>query len=595
MTAALTLAAGFHISSGQAAVQEAAAPQVVRQGTTQLDPSSFAGLCSPRTGAPDEREVALFPGVSVRATADEVAVNDIGVLTWSGHVTGEPDHDVTFAVSGVCGGDTGSAALSGTVDRGATKYDITGAGRGQAVVRQTGAEHGPAPAPVRRLTKPAEDPAKAISEVTVMVAYTPAAKQEACTKARAADCDAKPIDAAISEAVAAMNKALTESDVSAQVRLVHTFEATEYNSCPAGLASCDRPEDVETARDRLKDPEDPAFRQVPALRDEHHADLVHIVVSQPQSAKAAGVGDKPSQPSMAGTAKTDGLAFGASSLWNVRRIMAHELGHNFGLDHDYYTLPDSASARRGTAYLDNRGHFSVGGNWYDIMTYPAACYGCVGIMRYSNPDLSYNEVPTGVRLGKPNAANSARVLNLTAPVLAQYRVDPAAPAQHALTLSASPRGAGEVVGSTGPFAAGTSATLTAKPAPGWVFDHWTIDGTDSEHRKPELSVSMCQSHSVTAHFVPGVDAVVLEARVKGNRFGEGGSILLYPDVEPEGYDSPLHTYGHGVDIKAVAVPLPGWKMDHWELDGSSIDTTAPLEFNLDGFRTDLIAHFTLTR
>ncbi len=80
--------------------------------------------------------------------------------------------------------------------------------------------------------------------------------------------------------------------------------------------------------------------------------------------------------------------------------------------------------------------------------------------------------------------------------------------QYTLTTSVSPSGSGSVDPSGGTFDAGTVVTLTANPASGWQFDHWS--GTDNNAINP-TTVTMNSNKSVTAYFeeIPAEVTVVM--------------------------------------------------------------------------------------
>jgi hypothetical protein len=68
------------------------------------------------------------------------------------------------------------------------------------------------------------------------------------------------------------------------------------------------------------------------------------------------------------------------------------------------------------------------------------------------------------------------------------------------TLQVSASGMGEVTGlpDFGSYAVGATAAITAVPAPGWVFSHWS--GATSKTAR-SISILMDKSKTVTAHFV----------------------------------------------------------------------------------------------
>ncbi len=73
----------------------------------------------------------------------------------------------------------------------------------------------------------------------------------------------------------------------------------------------------------------------------------------------------------------------------------------------------------------------------------------------------------------------------------------------ALALGASPGGGGTVTAepASGPYRPGTVVTLHPRPATGWLFTGWTVDGADAGWAAP-LTLTMVGEHQVTARFAP---------------------------------------------------------------------------------------------
>ncbi|MBN8246522.1 MAG: hypothetical protein J0L84_03670 [Verrucomicrobia bacterium] len=204
------------------------------------------------------------------------------------------------------------------------------------------------------------------------------------------------------------------------------------------------------------------------LRTAHRADLVMMIVEREDQG-------------WDGVAQI-GRAGGNSSLaYSVFRraavtsypLVVHELGHLFGCSHDRQT---NASDGGSGAFADSHGHrFEVDGTTYvTVMGYQPG----ISIPHFSNPEVSYRGVPTGIPLGRPQSADNARTLRLVAPFVAQYqrltnRVEFAGTAPSVLER------AGRValtLQRAGPLH--TTASLTVIAAPGTAvagvdFDGWT--------------------------------------------------------------------------------------------------------------------------
>ena len=86
-------------------------------------------------------------------------------------------------------------------------------------------------------------------------------------------------------------------------------------------------------------------------------------------------------------------------------ILAHELGHTMGCEHDAFYASPVYNALFPYAY----GHF-VDGSFHTIMSYPFQCQGtCVAALHFSNPAVSFDGHPTGIA----NQRDNARVINMT--------------------------------------------------------------------------------------------------------------------------------------------------------------------------------------
>jgi hypothetical protein len=100
--------------------------------------------------------------------------------------------------------------------------------------------------------------------------------------------------------------------------------------------------------------------------------------------------------------------------------LAHEHGHNLGMEHD----PANGSAPSSASYPWSFGHL-VDGVFRTVMSYSNQCpSGCARAPYYSNPNVVYSGYPTGI----VDQRDNARTANATTPVVAGFRSAPAASA-----------------------------------------------------------------------------------------------------------------------------------------------------------------------
>lgn len=226
------------------------------------------------------------------------------------------------------------------------------------------------------------------SVIDIMVLYTPQALSAAGSFAA--------LDYRIQRAIADTNGAMANSRVSATLRLVHEGEVG-YND--SGQLNTDLSNLQQGAG---------GMAGVQALRDHYGADLVSLWV---------GSGGGPEA----------GLAFQANSTTNPlpdygynvieepyaddNFVFAHEIGHNLGAGHD-----TSDPSARSIPYAYGKtlmlGNYAVG----DIMNETAA----ERIPYYSNPNVSFQGVPTGNPDDSAHPADNARAMNELAPLVAGY-------------------------------------------------------------------------------------------------------------------------------------------------------------------------------
>ena len=191
------------------------------------------------------------------------------------------------------------------------------------------------------------------------------------------------------------------------------------------------------------DPVHPQLQVLHTLRDQHRADIVTLLVHQPPT-----VGQNPTY--FCGKAKlledtanpqfdlvaNDGTGMFASAGFNVVRIncavkgesLSHEVGHNFGAQHDRYVLTNADGAVVANKIPGAFGFVLVPHRVRTIMAYNNFCkdilgVGCARIPYFSNKDQTYMGFPLGVPDGFPyfSLVDNRLAMNLTARTVANFR------------------------------------------------------------------------------------------------------------------------------------------------------------------------------
>jgi len=157
-----------------------------------------------------------------------------------------------------------------------------------------------------------------------------------------------------------------------------------------------------------------------------------------------------------------------------------------------------------------------------------------------------------------------------------YTIEPNTPSTtYDLTMAVDPVGGGTTNPSVGvhTYNEDTEVTLTATPASGYVFDHWSGDATGSVN---PTSVTMDGNKSVTAHFtaIPTYDLTMAVDPVGGG--------TTNPSVG-------VHTYNEDTEVTLTATPASGYVFDHWS--GDATGSVNPTSVTMDGNKS-VTAHFT---
>ena len=279
-------------------------------------------------------------------------------------------------------------------------------------------------AQMQRKSQSAAPARDGVAQIDLLVFWTPAARR--------AVRGLRPMQAKVDLVVAIANQAYVDSGVAQRLRLVG---ATEVNY-----------EDVVVSDiDRLVDPDDDFLNEIHEVRDSYAADLVSGIVR---------FGDGLGGVAQLMTELSPDFASSAFSFVDVLALettLAHELGHNMGLNHDRYVAhaqrdefiragllsPDEKIALfpYSYGYVNQRAFGGMSPCWRTIMAYPQQCYDAellsVDLPRFSNPEQNHplpDGDPLGVPLDSPvtewqGPAHSVRSLNEARHVVASFRDD----------------------------------------------------------------------------------------------------------------------------------------------------------------------------
>ncbi|MDX2592936.1 MULTISPECIES: M12 family metallo-peptidase [Streptomyces] len=467
-------------------------PWVVRSAVQRTDAQAFRSLCKTKQGTPDRVTFPLFKhSKGFTAVQDFKSRRADGSVFWSGHDPKNAQHTISVTVLGACAKKKGPVTLSGVITDGSRDYSyqpvpkhpgkyllqeinplkLPPSGRGVDTVPVSGKPYSSRTAAARATPN---DPAA----IDIVVGYTPA------TVATAGSVQA--VLTRITYGVNQLNRALAFSGVPASVHVVNTYETAATN-VPR--------ENVNTLLAMISNPTNLTLGSTAsAQRQRYGADLVALIAAVPfeDSSGAANL------PTPNASASTAGAAFSVTSLGSITawENLAHEIGHNFGLQHDRLTVTRQGGTTPAGTF--NYGFVTASGQNRTLMAYSNACpVPCNVVNAYSNTERTWN----GEALGNANN-NNAAFARQNVDAVSAYRTS-LVTNRHSLNLSHDPEGAGTVrVSEYGPYDPGTQVTVTAVANPGFRFDAWAVDGIELEGNNPSYQLTMNANRTINALFVP---------------------------------------------------------------------------------------------
>lgn len=327
--------------------------------------SVAADVVSPET---EVIEIPLGDQV-VRAVREHTQITGSGGIAWFGGVDGAPLSDSLEAVTLIRHGDQ----VTGTVAHGGTAYTLRPAVGGGHLFDEVDY----ATMPPSRHAMPTGEPDSLTVSLSVgvsVVRVLVVASEQASTL--------PDLQGLAELAIASANRGFANN------RLPIKFELAGV--LPTDYAERGFDKDLSALRMGRVD-------GVDAKRDEVKADVVSMVVAQNHN---CGVGFIKATATTAFSVVNTDCARANFSL-------AHEIGHNFGADHD--------AANEVGGYRYGHGHV-VPGRFRTIMSYPCEAP-CPRINYWSSPLVTYK----GEVLGDAETSDNARVLRERAAVVAAFR------------------------------------------------------------------------------------------------------------------------------------------------------------------------------
>ena len=393
-------------------------------------------------GAPGLLDLNLFDDARFRATNLEARPTS-GGYALTGNLEGEPFSVVSLVVNG--------DVILGSVEAPGVLYGIQRAGDGHVTIRQAGEndlpfcggavdpaeERGGAPAlpPPAAAAAAARDlpfvttPQTAVTVVDVLTAYTSAARESLG--------GVSVMEALIDLHFVNVNRYYADSGAKVRFDVVGVVEA-DY-------------EETRTSFDLfpLVLPRDGLMDEIHEIRDATGADIVHVFELH---APYCGIAYLMTTVSSSFANR----AFGLTNVACSSATVAHELGHNMGLQHDRWTesLDDGLTNRPyagSYGYVNERILTDAGVEsssvWATIMAYSTLCRhmghgSCARLLAFSNPTLNHEGDPVGVpSTADANSitgpADAVSTLNATRATVAAFRTRVAAPRVISLRRAAS--------------------------------------------------------------------------------------------------------------------------------------------------------------
>lgn len=239
--------------------------------------------------------------------------------------------------------------------------------------------------------------------IDLMVVYTPAARS------RYGD---SGIKAKIVNAVKQLNDANARSQIVSRYRLVN-MEVITYTESGS----------KDTDWDRLVGKTDGFMDNVHAIRDNYQADIVTLITD---TLDVCGVAAQMTPEFRSNWFEVAAFNVVKGSCLS-NHTLSHEIGHLEGCNHDRANAYDSSGNFISGAYIYSYGHRDLKAGFRTIMSYSCPDDTCPTIPYFSNPNVNYDGVPTGIEFkstswfSKYNSADNAQTKDKNSFIVANWR------------------------------------------------------------------------------------------------------------------------------------------------------------------------------
>lgn len=183
---------------------------------------------------------------------------------------------------------------------------------------------------------------------------------------------------------------------------------------------------INTDLSRLRSQTDGFMDELHTTRNTYAADLCALITSTPTN--TCGLGYVQSNPNNYNDTSAFTVTIRGCAVGNY--TVAHEMGHNMGLNHDWYVSSSTTPCEHHHGYINQnaimQGTSSPNSSrWRTIMAYTDQCsdagISCPKINRWSNPNLMYNNDPTGIDITDPQPSHEVYGFQRFSCVVADFR------------------------------------------------------------------------------------------------------------------------------------------------------------------------------